>query len=259
MNLVGKVAIVTGSSRGIGRVVALRLAKEGANVVVNYRANFRAAKKVAEEIRAMGRESLVIRADVAHSNEVNEMVRATLERLGKIDILVNNAGIEFVGPFIDFKEEDWNAMFDVNVKGVFLCSKAVAKHMVKQGGGKIINIASISGKTGAGLYGAYCASKFAVVGLTQSMALELAPYKINVNAICPGVVETDMLEKEFKDLSKYLGKSPTEIKEKYISQIPMGQVEKPQDVANLAVFLASSNSDYMTGQAINICGGVEMH
>lgn len=259
MKLKGKVALVTGASRGIGRAVALRLAQEGADVVVNYHSNFQAANQVAGKIKNIGQRALVVKANVANGNEVNEMVNSALEKFGKINILVNNAGIELVGPFVDLREEDWDAMFNTNVKGCFLCCRAVAKHMIKQKGGKIINIASMLGKIGYESFAAYCATKFAVIGFTQSIALELAPYNINVNAVCPGSVDTDMLKKEFEDLAKQQGILVEEVRAKNISGIPLGRLEKPEDVAGLVAFLASDDSDYMTGQAINICGGVIMH
>ena len=259
MKLKGKVALVTRASRGIGRAIALRLAQEGADVVVNYHSNFKAANQVAGKIKKMGQRVLVVKANVANGDEVNKMVNSALEKFGKIDILVNNAGIALVGSFVDLREEDWDAMFNTNVKGCFFCCRAVAKHMIKQKGGKIINIASTCGKTGYKILAAYCATKFAVIGFTQSIALELAPYNINVNAVCPGAVDTDMSKKENEDLAKQQGISVEEVGAKNILGIPLGRLEKPEEVAGLVAFLASDDSDYMTGQAINICGGVVMH
>lgn len=272
-NLNDKVALVTGAARksGIGRAIALRMAEEGASVVVvsKYRPpelfseeektqGWQGLDSLVSEIEAKGGRALAIRADVKLSHEVNQMVDFALCRFGKIDILINNAGAthELI-PLVDLDEESWQRIIAINLTGAFLCSKAVAQTIIqREEGGKIINICSRAGKQGIAGMGAYCASKFGLIGLTQVLALELAPYRINVNAICPGQIITDLARQD------YPGLAWEEIKEKvneeHVSHIPLGRLGTLEDVANVVAFLASSGSDYMTGQAINITGGRRM-
>nr|MQY69923.1 SDR family NAD(P)-dependent oxidoreductase [Bacillota bacterium] len=185
-----KIAIVTGAGKGIGRAISLRLAREGADVVIAD-VDQKGAHKVAEEIKQMGRRSLVLKTDVTKVEDVKNMVEKTIEEFGRIDILVNNAGVSSMAPVVDLEEKEWDVNMNVNAKGQFLCSRAVAKQMTKQKSGKIINNASLAAKRGALFLGHYSASKFAVLGLTYTMAIELAPYNITVNAVCPGIVETE--------------------------------------------------------------------
>ena len=274
-NLSGKVALVTGAGgeHGIGRAIATRLAKEGADVIVNdittnpsNMAGWGGLPEVVREIEALGRQSMSIVADVSDANQVHNMIRQVLERFGHIDILVNNAaacaGRDRV-PVVDLEEDAWDLVQNVNVKGTFLCCKTVARAMIDRGkGGKIINISSTSGKRGVARYAAYCASKFAVIGFTQSPALELAPHRINVNAICPGLVETERVD-QMAAVLKTEGMSTEEYREKMIEQAilttPLGRVGQTSDVAKVAASLASSESDYLTGLSISVSGGSLMH
>ena len=257
MKLKDKVAIITGGNKGIGRAISLAFADEGADIVI---ADIIATKEVSNEIRNKGRRELVVKTDVSRAKEVDNMVQKCLEKFGKIDILVNNAGVLSVAPIIELDEKEWDRNMDINAKGVFLCCKTVAKQMIKQGeGGKIINISSLCGKIGCRYLGHYCASKFAVIGLTKTLALELAPYHINVNAVCPGVVETDMLIREYQSIAKLENTTVEELRKNVLPTIPLGRLSQPEDVAKVVVFLASPDSDYMTGQAINVTGGMETH
>lgn len=245
-NLTGKVALVTGGSRGIGKGIALCLAKAGADVAVNYTSNPQKAEEVVTEIKALGKNSVSQQCDVSNKLQVESMVREIVEKLGKIDILVNNAGILSYEPFLELKEETWDRLLAVNLKGPFLVAQAVASQMVKQGnGGRIINIASIaSGQVGVGfpMISHYSASKGGLIALTESIALELVKYKINVNAIAPGGIESDM--------GGSAAASPETLK-----RIPMGKIGKPEDIGYMAVYLASDESNYATGATFYVDGG----
>jgi len=264
MELDGKVAIVTGGAAGIGKGITLALSSAGAKTVICDLAYDRAVK-LAEEIKAQGREAFAIKADVCDSIDVNNMVKKVIGQFGKIDILVNNAGVIRVAPITDLDERDWDFIFDVNVKGIFLCCKAVAPYMMKQKSGKIVNIASISGKSGGAAhaaigFSAYVASKFAVVGFTQNLAKEMAPYNVNVNAVCPGFVLTDMQDYITVTLAKRAGLSPEEFIAKKVAElIPLGRPQTPEDVGNLVVFLVSERARNITGAAVNVDGGMDMH
>lgn len=258
MRLENNLAIVTGGARGIGRAIALAFAKEGADVTAVDQMKVE-MERVAEEIRALGRRSLAIQTDVSNKARVEAMVQETVDAFGRVDILVNSAGVSMIMPFLELEEEEWNLIHNVNLKGVYFCCQAVIPHMIRQGKGKIINIASKSGKTGNSWQAAYCASKFGVIGLTQSLALEFAPHKINVNAICPGVVFTDMWDAQLPQYAKKKGVDIDQARNLLINKIPLGRPASVEDVANLAIFLASAESDYMTGQAINLTGGQELH
>lgn len=268
----GQVALVTGGARGIGRGIALALAQAGAAVAIadleqmasaaqQYSnpniGGFTEAQKTAAEITALGRRSLAIQADVCKKSDNVRMVEETLSRLGGLHILVCNAGVVSVAPVESMSEETWDLTFAVNVKGVFLSCQAAIPALKTQGKGCIINIASIAGKNGAVGLAHYCASKFAVVGFTNSLAKELAPANIRVNAICPGILRTQMWEYLAETL-----KRPNESKEgawqRYIKgMIPLGRPQTPEDIGQLAVYLATAEN--VTGQAINVDGGVEMH
>ena len=275
-NLHGKVALVTGAGgkNGIGRAIATRLAKEGTDVAVNDitehpyasdQADWQGLPDVVREIEAMGQRAISVVADVSDAKQVGEMVDKTVAHFGKIDILVNNAGT-MAGkdrvPVVDLTEADWDRVQRVNVKGVFLCSRAVARHLIAQGtGGKIINMSSVTGKRGSARFAAYSASKFAVIGFTQSLACELAPYQVNVNAICPGLVETErfghlasvlMPENLSADeqLSEYACRSE--------AAVPLGRLAEGADVAKMAAFLASDEASYLSGVSITVSGGTVM-
>lgn len=243
----GKTAIVTGASRGIGKAIALTMANNGANVVINYSKNEKAAFAVADEIKNIGVKAIVIKADVSEYHEVENLIEKVLKEFGGIDILVNNAGITKDNLIIRMGEEDFDLVMKVNMKGVFNFTKSVSKIMIKQRHGKIINISSVVGIIGNAGQSNYAAAKAAIIGFTKSMAKELAQRGINVNAVAPGYIESDMTTV-----------LPEKIKEQMIGAIPLKRQGKPEDVANAVLFLAGKNSDYITGQVINIDGGMVM-
>jgi len=272
-NLEGKVALVTGAGgeRGIGRAIATRLAREGANVVVNdivsnphaaSESQWQGVPDVISEIEALGRQAMGIVADISDAAQVDDMVRQAIDRFGRVDILINNAGSppgRDRVPVVELEEDAWDLVQRVNVKGTFLCSRAVAREMIKQGnGGKIIIISSGAGKRGMARYAAYCASKFALIGFTQSLALELAPHRINVNAICPGLVDTERIAGIAAALAPE-GQTADEYRARMIEErsreIPLGRAALGTDVAVVAAFLASAESDYLTGLSIPVAGG----
>lgn len=257
MKLKNEIAIVTGAGRGIGRGIAIRLAQEGGHVVV-CDINMGNAEKVSREIKGINPDArgFPIRTDVSIEKEVESMVSRVLKDLGTIDILVNNAGILAITPAIEITEEEWDRVLAVNLKGPFLCSKHVAREMVKRRKGKIINIASNAGKRGDRFLAHYCASKFGVIGLTQAFATELGPHNVHVNAVCPGFIETAMFAVLDEGFGKYLGKTPEENRQDFVSLVPLGRMGTPDDVGSLVAFLASKDADYIHGQAINLCGGV---
>lgn len=280
-DLKGKVALITGAAgkQGIGRRIALRLANEGADVVVSdisqsgiryteddHIEGWQGLKDVEAEIRALGRRVLAIEADVSLSREVAGMVARSITEFGKIDILVNNAGITGPQgvPLLELTEEDWNRVLAVNLTGTYLCCKTVAKQLIERRlVGRIINISSIWGKVGGAVgWGAYAVSKFGVVGLTQMLAQELGQYKIYVNAVCPGFIATELARgytirsdvRTGMDLDGATRKAYAEV----LPRIPLGRAGQAEDIAKVVAFLASTESDYMTGQAINVCGGFLM-
>ena len=258
MRLKHKVVLITGAGGGIGRTIAVRCAQEGARIVVND-INSRLINEVTNDIETRGGDVLGVDADVSNGEEVRRMVQKSLDYFGKIDILVNNAGIITFANIFNLTEEEWDSVFAVNARGVFLCSKAVIPHMAERKKGKIISISSIAGKTGGPYAAHYAASKFAVIGFTQVLARELAPYKIHVNAVCPGFIETKMLELFEEKQAHYLGLKKEDIKRDYIERSGWDRMGTPKDVANLVVFLASAEADYITGQAINVCAAGEFH
>jgi 3-oxoacyl-[acyl-carrier protein] reductase len=247
MTLEGKVALVTGASRGIGREIALELARQGANVAVNYAGSESKANQVVDEIKAIGKEAFVIKCDVSNSDEVAAMVKETVDRFGKLDILVNNAGITKDNLLMRMKEEEWDDVININLKGVFLCTKAVTRQMMKQRVGRIINITSVVGVSGNPGQANYVAAKSGVIGLTKTTAKELASRNITVNAIAPGFITTDMTDK----LSD-------EVKDEMLKQIPLARLGEPKDIAKMAAFLASDDTSYITGQTLHINGGMVM-
>jgi len=270
MELKGKCALVTGAARGIGRGIALALAAEGVNVAVNdiggkgenvpgYELSKQdALEAVSKEIEALGVKSVAVRADVTKYSQVTQMIERTVKELGGLHILVNNAGIVVAAPVLAMEEEQWNAVLNVNLKGVFLCCKAVAPHMLDQRLGRIINISSIAGKRGHGGMSAYSCSKAGVISFTQSLAEELGPFNITVNAICPGYLETAMWTECLTDAAAaVLGVEREQAFEAFVRKdAPLGRAQTPEDIGEGAVFLAKAEN--ITGIALNIAGGIEM-
>jgi len=253
-----KVAIVTGGARGIGRAIALRLAEDGAAVAVAD-LNAEGAADVAAEITGAGGKALAARVDVTDAQSTKELVARTARELGRLDVMVANAGIIQVKPFLDLTVDDWEGTFAVNVRGVFLSLQAAARQMIEQGeGGRLLATASIAAKMGSPYQAHYQASKSAVVGLVRSAAWELGKHGITVNAYCPGVVDTDMWRYIDTERGKLQGREPGELLKEMAGRNPLGRVEVPEDVAPLVSFLASEDSRFITGQAINVCGGMVM-
>ena len=247
MLLDGKVALVTGASRGIGRAVALKLASEGAKVAVNYAGNTQAAEEVKAKIEEMGGEALLLQASVADSVAVEDMVNKTVEAFGTIDILVNNAGITRDGLLARMKDEDFSAVLDTNLKGVFYCTKAVSKIMMKKRAGRIVNMASVVGLMGNAGQANYAAAKAGVIGFSKSVAKELAGRGITVNMVAPGFIGTDMT-----------AVLSDKLKEGMIESIPLKRMGEPEDVAAAVLFLVSDSASYITGQVLNVDGGMVM-
>jgi meso-butanediol dehydrogenase / (S,S)-butanediol dehydrogenase / diacetyl reductase len=283
----GKVAIVTGAGQGIGKGIALRLAHEGAAVVVaDY--NAETAQQTADEIITLGSRALAYPVDIGQPAATQQMVVDVVAALGHIDILVNNAGVVQTKPMMDLTEADWDRVLDINQRGMFFCLQAVAAQMIRQipeavragiglgdvtvgqgksgqsaapvqNYGKIVNLSSISGRRGRPLSTHYAASKASVISITQSAALALAPYNINVNAVCPGIVPTAMWKQIDEDRGKLFGSQPGEAMAAFINAIPLKRASTPEDVAGPIAFLCSSDADYITGQALNVDGGYEMN
>lgn len=247
MTAPARVAIVTGGSRGIGRAIALRLASEGCHVIVNYQRNSQAAEEVVQEIRAHSREAIAVQADVSQAEGAKQLAEAALNAYGTIDILVNNAGITRDGLLARMSEADWDAVIDTNLKGAFHCIKAVQRTMLRNRSGRIIQISSISGVRGNAGQANYSAAKAGLIGLTKSVARELASRNITVNAVAPGFVDTEM--------TRELG---TVVIEQALSQVPLGRLGKPEDVAAAVAFLASPEAAYITGQVLGVDGGLGM-
>ena len=245
----GRVALVTGAGGGIGRAIAQRLALEGMAVAVLDR-DGAAAQTVAAEVGGVA-----VTADVTSETEMSGAVDTVLDRLGRIDVLVNNAGVAWMGPALDMPLEALQAMLRVNIEGVFIASRAVLPHMMARGSGSIVNLASWAGKTGNAWFAGYSASKFAVIGLTQALAREMAPHRIRVNAICPGIVVDTQMRAELEAQQRQYGLPGTAEREKLI---PLGRVSAPEDVARVAAFLASEEAAYITGESINLSGGLLM-
>jgi NAD(P)-dependent dehydrogenase (short-subunit alcohol dehydrogenase family) len=248
-NMSGRVGIVTGAGGGIGREIARRLTREGMVIAVLDR-DSAAAEAAAAEIGG-----LALAADVTSPEEVSLAVDTVLARLQRIDVLVNNAGIAWMGPAMDMPLEALQAMLRVNVEGVFIVSRAVLPHMMASRSGSIVNLASWAGKTGNANFSGYSASKFAVIGLTQALAREMAPHGIRVNAICPGIVVDTAMRTAIESQQRQYGLPETREREK---SIPIGRVSVPDDVARVAAFLASDEASYMTGESINLSGGLLM-
>lgn len=247
MLLTDKTAVVTGGSRGIGRAIAVALAAEGAKVAVIYAGNAAAAEETLSLIKEQGGEAVAMQCDVADDVAVSDMINAVKEQFGSVDILVNNAGITRDGLLMRMKEGDWQTVLDTNLTGVFHCTKAVTKLMMKQRSGAIINITSVVGQTGNAGQANYAAAKAGMIGFTKSVAKELASRGIRVNAVAPGCIDTDM--------TAVLSDA---VKEDMLKSIPLGRVAQPEEVAKAVVFLASDNASYITGQVLNVDGGMVM-
>ncbi len=246
MRLKKQVAIVTGAGQGIGRAIALTLAREGATVVVND-IDLEKAEKVAEEVSAQGGQALPVQADVSKAKDVDILVKKALDSYKKVDILVNNAGVAKMTRLLDLTEAEWDRTMNINIKGQFLCSKAVIAQMMKQKRGKIVNIASLAAHIAAPGLAAYGASKGGVVQLTKALAVELGKYNIMVNAVSPGLTLTDLIKSAVRDRPDFI---------EGIDRIPLRRAAEPEDIANVVLFLASSESDYITGQVIIVDGGL---
>lgn len=253
MRLKDNVAIVTGAGRGIGRAIALALAKEGASVVV---ADREPGHETVKMIQELGRSGLYVQVDVRDAASVQHLISRTIEEFGKVDVLVNNAGVFIFARVEDMTEEQWDLTFDVNIKGMFLCCKAVAREMIaRKVPGKIVNVSSSAGLAGHVGYSAYCSSKRAVLAFTESLAKELGPCGINVNAICPGDTETDMLADEVRKVAKQKSISEDRVRQDKLQNIPLGRFATPDDIANVVVFLVSDESRHVSGEFIKITGG----
>jgi len=246
VRLKDKVALVTGGARGIGQAIAMTFANEGADIVIAD-VNLGVAQKTASEIEALGRKAMALEMDVTSYERVEEGVNKILDKMGKVDILVNNAGITKDNLLLRMSPADWDAVINVNLKGTFNCIKAVTRPMIKQRSGKIISIASIIGLMGNPGQANYAASKAGIIALTKTVAKELASRNINANAVAPGFIQTEMT-----------AKLPEDIKKKMMEAIPLAKLGTPQDVANVCLFLASEESNYITGQTITIDGGMVM-
>jgi len=268
--LTGKVTIVTGSAQGIGKAVALRLAHEGADLIVAD-INKEKAEQTAREIRAFDHRAMVYPINLANVEQIQPMVDKVVTEFGRIDILVNVAGVAQTKPFLEITQDDWDRVIDINLKATVFCIQSVGKQMIKQvpeevkkagkanrSYGKIVNFSSISGRHGRALQIAYAASKAAIISITQSAALALTPYNINVNAIAPSMVRTDMWEQIDKQYSRILDIVPGRSMEEFIKRIPLKRAGSPEDMAAAVAFLCSSESDYITGQTLNVDGGFEM-
>lgn len=277
-HLRGRVALVTGAAakRGMGHAIALRLASEGADVAVldKFAApkslfpgdeGWRGLPEIVEEVEALGRSCLALTADISNSAEIDRALAAAVAKLGKVDLFVNCAAIRgsVDVPVSEGNESEWRAMFEINLLGAFLISKAVVRHMIERGGGgKIVHFASLAARMGVKGSAAYAASKWGVLGLVESLAAEVAPHGINVNAVCPGMIVTNLRDRAFEERARADGITMEEAREREYGAvsklIPIGRMGTPQDIADVVSFLVSRQSDYMTGQALNVCGGVRM-
>lgn len=248
MKLDGKVALVTGSSRGIGRAIALAFAREGADIIINYSKNDSKAKEVVDSARSLGVRALMVKADVSNPAQVEEMERIVRSEFGRLDVLVNSAGITARRPLEDVPHDEWRRVIEVNLNGTFYVMRTFFRLMAESGGGSIINIASIAGILPMVGSGAYSPSKAGVIMLTKQAAAEWAKYGIRVNAICPGPIETDMLREEFTE-------EQLEIRKRLI---PLGRLGSTDDIVKIAIFLASDDSSYITGEAFGVDGGMSV-
>jgi len=245
--LKGKTAVVTGASRGIGRAIAIKLATLGVNIVVNYRNSYDAVQEVVKEIQALGARALAVQCDISSFKDVESMMKKSMEEFGSIDILVNNAGITKDGLLMRMKEEEFDSVIDINLKGAFNCTRHISAIMLKQRSGRIINISSVSGLTGNAGQVNYSSAKAGILGMTKAVAKELAGRGVTCNAVAPGYIQTDMTEG-----------LADKVKENIMNAIPLKRLGTPEDVANAVAFLASEEAAYITGQVINVDGGMVM-
>jgi glucose 1-dehydrogenase len=248
MRLTGKVALVTGSSQGIGRGIATRFAQEGADVVINYNRTPSGAQEVLREVEAAGRRGLIVQADMGNTSDIRKLIATAVEHFGHLDILVNNAGVETHAPFWEVKEEDYDKVLNINLKGVFFTTQAMVQHLMQtERQGKIINISSVHEELPFPNFTAYCASKGGLKMLTRNLAVELGPLGITINSVAPGAIETPINAKLLNDPKKL---------NSLLGQIPLARLGKPKDVAGVAVFLASDDADYVTGSTYYVDGGL---
>jgi NAD(P)-dependent dehydrogenase (short-subunit alcohol dehydrogenase family) len=253
--LEGKVVLVTGATKGIGREIAKTFAKQKSAVAVTGR-DGKTGKEVVDELAGMGAKAVYETLDVTDRAQAEEAIGRIERKLGAVEILVNNAGVSDMHRVVDLSDESWDSNMDVNAKGTFIVSQLVVRRMLERGiEGRIVNVSSAGGKLGAPFLAHYCASKFAVVGFTQSLALEVAPRGIRVNAVCPTWTRTSMQEREIAWESRLRGIPPREVMELYVKNVPLGRVAEPEDVAKVVLFFASPLADFLTGQAVNVCGG----
>ena len=259
MRLNDRVAIVTGAGGVIGRVIAMRLAEEGAKVVaVDLRPD--AVQKTVDMITQNGGRSMALVVDLTKKSAVQGMAKQVLDTYGQIDILVNNAGMDHKEPIVEYDEEWWDRVFDLNMKAVFLCTQAVLASMMERRYGRIVNISSMAGKTGEPFTSAYCASKFAVNGFTQVLGIEAGPYNITANAVCPGPVDSELIWQAARQAAEHKGVSAQEFMDEFfVGLTPMGRLAKPEDIANAVLFLSSDEAEFITGGTLNVSGGREMH
>jgi NAD(P)-dependent dehydrogenase (short-subunit alcohol dehydrogenase family) len=254
-----RVAIITGGGNGIGQSTCEYMAQLGCTVIaVDIKEDD--AKRVVEDIKKNGGKALAMKVDVTQKSEVKQMVADTLKTYGKIDILFNNAGTDIKGHITELKEETWDFLMALNLKGTFLCTQAVAPSMIELKYGRIINVSSMAGKTGEPLTSAYCTTKFGIVGFTQCVALDLGPHNITVNSVCPGAVATELHKKSVSQSAAIKGMTPEAfLQEFFIDPTPLGRMAQPLDVAQAVSFLASDEAGFITGSTLNVAGGREMH
>ncbi len=254
-----QVAIVTGGGNGIGRGVCEYMAELGGKMVVAD-IDLDAARQVADKIISDGGEAMALKVDVTQKSEVQAMATEVLQAYRQIDILVNNAGTDKKGSITELEESTWDMLMTLNLKGVFLCTQAVMPSMIERQYGRVVNIASMAGKTGEPFTSPYCATKFGVIGFTQSIALEVGKYNITINAVCPGPVDTELIRKSVAQSAKIKGMTPEDfLQEFFIDPTPLGRIAKPLDVARAVSFLASDEAEFITGSTLNVSGGREMH
>jgi meso-butanediol dehydrogenase / (S,S)-butanediol dehydrogenase / diacetyl reductase len=254
----GRVTLVTGAGGGIGRAVAGDFARSGARVVLTD-ASLQGVEETAAEVRRLGSEPVVRKMDVTSEAEVRATVRELSDGVGPIGVLTNCAGVSSMAPFLQLTEQDWDLNMDVNAKGVFLVTREVVRSMVTRGDGCVVSIASAAGKEGTPFLAHYSASKWAVLGLTQSVAREVARFGVRVNAVCPGCVRTPMQEREIVWEGRLRGMDPEDVRQSYVDHTPLGRLCEPQDVADVIHFLCSDKARFMTGQAVNVTGGIVLH
>jgi NAD(P)-dependent dehydrogenase (short-subunit alcohol dehydrogenase family) len=251
----GRGVVVTGAAQGMGRAIAGAFLAEGARVVLSDM-NAKGVEDTAGQLDPGGR-AFAVRCDVTKTDEVNDLVEAAVGQLGAVDVFVNNAGTITMRRVVELSEDEWDTVMDVNAKGVFLCTRAILPHMLERKSGSIVNIASQAGKRGYKLFAHYCASKAAVIVFSKGVALEVAP-DVRVNCVCPGIVNTDMMEREYGWEEAMTGEPKESIQKRWMSGIPMGRFQEPEHIARVALFLASDDASEMTGQAINVTGGMVM-